>query len=343
MSKSLTLLNTANASHTFQTLVTRVNDLVNTLANVIVTTDTTANGGSTTGNAFVLGILAATTLATATLRGGNVQSNGLLSVTGNVVIANGFTSQSAIYVGGNTSANVYANTLGVYSPLFSSGNNSLTANGLTLNGTTYNTIISSINVVVGNNSGNTSKLQFIAGSGATIGYTANVSANSIDLTFSVSANVSGVTGSNTNIQFNDSGVLAGVNALAFNKTSNTVTVDNIAVKKAKLTYSELADTKIVYDTVSNNIVVDSFALTDYVGAEYVVYATSNTTNNIQMSKMLVMSTGTDVVYNEYAVMTNNVAVLSLSANANSSHIKLNLSSPISNCTLRVMRRILNTI
>lgn len=341
MAQPLTILSLSNSSHTFGTLVTRVNDLINLVGNVIITTANTANGGFTAGNSHLAGILSAQTLAATTLRGGNVQSAGLLTISGNVSFANGFLSTGAYY-GANTSANTSANSLGFYAPLFKAGNNSLTATSLTLNNVTYTTLISSLNIQYSNNSGNTSSLRFIQGNSTDIQYAANATSNTIDITIGVSANAGlGVVGSNTYVQFNDSGSFGANASLTFNKASNTLTVDNVALKKASMAYGEISSLKVIYDTVSNNAVIDAIDITAFGAMEYIISAQSATTNNKQVSKILILNTGTDVVYTEYGSIVNNNDVVILSANANTTHMKLNLSSPISNCSIWAMRRGVN--
>lgn len=342
MSIALTTLDTSNASHTFQTLVARVNDLINNLGNNVVTTANTANGGFTAGNVYLQGFFSAQTISVPLLQGGNAASPGLLVVTGNVSFTNSLitTSNATFYFGANTSANNKANTTGFYGSVFKAGNNQLDANGITIGGTLYSSLVSSINVTFGNTSTNTAKLRFINGNDVDIGYVVNASANAIDLTFNVSANAGlGVVGANTQIQFNDSGAFGATAGLTFTKTSNTLNVDNWNGKKSLYQYGEAGTVRLDYDTVSNTSVIDALDITSFGAAEYIVTAQASSTNNKQVSTILILNTGNDVVYTEYGSIVSNNDVIALSANANTTHIKLNLSSPISNCTIRAYRRL----
>ena len=83
MTVSVTLIdiNTQN----FEALVDKVNEVANLVSNSAVTANTTQ--GLTTGNVYVDGIFSATTLSANTaLRGGNVDSSAVLTITSNVAI-----------------------------------------------------------------------------------------------------------------------------------------------------------------------------------------------------------------------------------------------------------------
>lgn len=69
---------------TFQTWLARTNTIINIISSNAVTADSTVNGSFTSGNVYVEGSFAANTVAMTTLRGGNVQSATVLTVTGNV-------------------------------------------------------------------------------------------------------------------------------------------------------------------------------------------------------------------------------------------------------------------
>jgi len=83
MTVSVTLIdiNTQN----FEALVDKVNEVANLVSNSAVTANTTQ--GLTTGNVYVDGIFSVTTLSANTaLRGGNVDSSAVLTITSNVAI-----------------------------------------------------------------------------------------------------------------------------------------------------------------------------------------------------------------------------------------------------------------
>lgn len=88
-------LNQVNtASDTWQVAINDLNAAINAIGTVVVTANNLANGSITTGNAFVNGIFAATTLAAQTLGGGNVQSQANLTVSTNAVFGNSTVNSS---------------------------------------------------------------------------------------------------------------------------------------------------------------------------------------------------------------------------------------------------------
>ena len=108
MTKTIDTINVA--ADTFQVLVARVNTIIDTLASEIVTGNTDANGATLTGNSHVNGIFSSTTLAAGVLRGGNVQSVGVLVLDSNTRVNAAF-----LQVGNSTTNTVVNNTSIVFS------------------------------------------------------------------------------------------------------------------------------------------------------------------------------------------------------------------------------------
>jgi len=85
MAKTISQINTA--SDTFQVWVDRTNDLANVVSIEVVTANNETGGAVTTGNAYVNGIFSVATLSANTeLRGGNVDTSAVLTITSNVAI-----------------------------------------------------------------------------------------------------------------------------------------------------------------------------------------------------------------------------------------------------------------
>jgi len=85
MAKTISQINTA--SDTFQVWVNRTNDLANVVSIEVVTANNETGGALTTGNAYVNGIFSVATLSAYTgLRGGNVDTSAVLTITSNVSI-----------------------------------------------------------------------------------------------------------------------------------------------------------------------------------------------------------------------------------------------------------------
>jgi hypothetical protein len=102
MTKTLVAVNTA--ADTFDDLIIRTNEIINALAQEVVTANTTTNGSLTTGNLYINGIAGVLTLKVGTLAGGNVQSTDTLYVTSNLHV------NSTIFTVGNSTVNSVVNS-----------------------------------------------------------------------------------------------------------------------------------------------------------------------------------------------------------------------------------------
>ena len=75
---------------TFAAWVTKTNNLLDDMSNIVVTIAANSTGGITTGNAYINGTLSSPTGAFNTIRGGNVSTNAALAIASNVSIANSY-------------------------------------------------------------------------------------------------------------------------------------------------------------------------------------------------------------------------------------------------------------
>jgi len=116
MTHAITLVNT-NAD-TFQVWVDKTNEIANVISDYVVTANTDANGSVTAGNSQFTGIFSANTLTVVTeMRGGNVQTTDVLTISSNVVLSgNKFTyGNSTINASANSSSFTVANSTVSYS------------------------------------------------------------------------------------------------------------------------------------------------------------------------------------------------------------------------------------
>ena len=75
---------------TFAAWVTKTNNLLDDMTNIVVTVASNSAGAVTTGNAHITGTLSGTTGTFNTLRGGNVSTNAALTIASDVAIANSY-------------------------------------------------------------------------------------------------------------------------------------------------------------------------------------------------------------------------------------------------------------
>lgn len=115
MSKPYVAINTT--TDTFGGWVTKTNDLLSDMTNIIVTTDQGAGTGVTTGNAHIQGILSSNTLiATGSLRGGNTSVSNDLTISSNAIFTGAtVTSTANTQISGNLTLNLTNRTMAVAS------------------------------------------------------------------------------------------------------------------------------------------------------------------------------------------------------------------------------------
>lgn len=112
---TISVANTGN-TNSFYYWLSRTNELAHALSNYVITTDS----NNTTGNAFVNGVFSSTTLAANTaLRGGNVSTSAVLTITSNVNITGDkltvgeISVNSSVVSVGNSTSNVAVNSTSI--------------------------------------------------------------------------------------------------------------------------------------------------------------------------------------------------------------------------------------
>lgn len=148
MSFNLTPINIS--ADTFEVWVNRTNSIISALNSNVVSADATSNGSITTGNSFVNGIFAATTLvAVSGLRGGNVGTSNTLNISSNVSFTNTVYFSANISLTGNLSIinaaaitsyirggnSSVANVLSVYSNIYVTNTSTISTLNVTTTGT----------------------------------------------------------------------------------------------------------------------------------------------------------------------------------------------------------------
>ena len=133
-------------------------------------------------------------------------------------------------------------------------------------------------------------------------------------------------GSNTQIQFNDSGVANAMSGFTFDKTSNTLFVGVGSITGFSYTTT---------GTTAQNI--DTYAVTTYRSAKYFYSGKDNATNAYQTGELIVIFDGTNALITEYAAIATNTSFLVWSAIANSTHTILQATPTSANTTIRIER------
>src|SRR5512143_3094348 len=84
MSETIDQINTAAGGDTWEIGIGKINQSLNAISTVVVSVNSHANGGLTSGNGFVEGTFGARNLVANTLSGGTVQTPDVLTITSNV-------------------------------------------------------------------------------------------------------------------------------------------------------------------------------------------------------------------------------------------------------------------
>lgn len=282
MAVTVQAINAAANADTFGTLYTRVNSVIDYLATVVVTANGDANGSQTTGNAYVNGIFASKNAAFGTIRGGNVQSSADLVFASNASWGNS-TVNSYVSNGTarfDTSMTVAGFVMNSTSTVLRDKRDRVFVNGTEVNTATY--------------------VNFIAGTGVSLTGSYDAGNNSVNVI--VAATIVQVTGSNTDLLFNDSGALGANDELTFDKVNAVLTVSgqtNAALKvgaNAKVNSTSVSVGNSTVSTlqnstahsVSNSTTTVSFTATGVLGGTGFfinadTFSTGNSTVNSTMN------------------------------------------------------------
>jgi hypothetical protein len=125
-------------------------------------------------------------------------------------------------------------------------------------------------------------------------------------------------GSNTQVQFNDSGSIGASSAFTFDKTANAVSVGGLTGSRSNI-------------TVTTSTAIDTFATGAYRGAKYLIQGGDGV--DYQASDVLLVHNTTNAYIYVNTVCSNNVSnVLSISAEVNAGNVILRATKISSNVT-----------
>jgi hypothetical protein len=348
MAKSIVQINTA--ADNFQTLYTRVNEVINAISTEVVTANTNANGSLTTGNAFVNGIFGANTFTVVTgLRGGNVQSAGQLPIISNVYVS------GEKLVIGNSTVNATINSIGInYGTLIANQTHIIIGNS------TVNTVINSSSITVTTvYTTNTVNVTLIAIGNSTVNvninsvaavFGGNVIANQTHLAIGnstvntvMNSSVLSISGSTVNSFINATALVIQNSTVQFvlsKPTAAQVTSGNYYLN-ANGSYTQIAQESTGWTNTSTTTtgtsahLIDSFDLTVYRTVDYTASIKNNSANGYQCQKMLCLNTDGDVDMTEFSIMYSNGVLGTFVANSNSTFGRLWFIPTPANTTVKL--------
>lgn len=224
------------------------------------------------------------------------------------------------YVNGHFGSNLFS------TGILRGGNNSTLA-VLTIETNTY---ITGSRLYLGNSTVNSS-INSLSVSWANSTLTSNIGASGASFGNSVINTTAISVGSN--VVLNTSSVAVG------NSTVNTVVNSSSIDLNSSVNYTSFTTNT---NSLGGNFIVDSFPSSTFRGGQYTISVkdTSTGANAYQVSQLLVTHVTDNAYVTEYGIVTTNSALGSLgtfSANANSTHVKLNFVPSVANTTVKGSR------
>lgn len=218
------------STDTFEVFVQRANDIIDVISNYVVTVNSTL--GVSVGDGFVEGSFGANLIIGTQIRGGDANTPATLNVISNVSfsesisVGNTVVNSTVLIVGanvvintsgmliGNTSVNSFSN-----SSTYTLGNTALTRTAAIFGNSTVNAVVNSVSLTLSNSTVSFSFVNPTAAQKADTIYFLNANGSWTNVGISPG-------GSNTAIQFTDSGVFAGNSNFTYDKATNTVLILN---------------------------------------------------------------------------------------------------------------------
>lgn len=337
--------------------------VINQLAYAMSTYAVTTNANVATGNAIVNGYLTANGLVanSLTINGGT----GVVSV-GNVSaafinVANVTTTVNITSTGTATlnvasistaTGNLFTVNTGSFGNLTVTGTSTLnvvsitTLNALTLANATTGWIVNlNSNVVNVNTSikvGNTTaNITITAPNTVQQGGTYYLNGNGSWVV--VTGGSANVGGSNTQIQFNDSGSLNATSGFTFNKASNALFVGNTVTSNIHIAGNNQWQQVYVTTSGTGSQVIDSWLLANFGAAEYkLLMYQVNTVNALATSLMVVTGANSgSIAMIEHGLANTGALIGTFAVTTNTTHAILSVTPTVTPTTINLQRTLLS--
>lgn len=147
-------------------------------------------------------------------------------------------------------------------------------------------------------------------------------------------------GSNTQVQFNDSGALGGSSGLVYDKTASNLTVANTITANIHINGNNA--TQQIYFTTSgaSSQQIDSFLIANYRAAKYIISMSNTSTNSYLVTELLVLHNGGAVQTTEYAMMVSNTIIGSFTTSINATAVSVNVTPTLTTTTVNMQRTLM---
>jgi hypothetical protein len=135
----------------------------------------------------------------------------------------------------------------------------------------------------------------------------------------------GPSGLNTEIQFNDEGVLGANASFTFEKSNSRLNVVNTRINNV----FDLSGSSVT-TTTTDETVLFSFSAADYGSAKFIIQAKEG--NNRQIAELLVIHDESTAYSTEYAIIRTSENLFNLDVDINLGNVRLKATSETSNST-----------
>lgn len=338
----------ANSSNS---LVANLNGLFvsNNTTNTVITDQLVSVANSTSSaNLNSGGLISGTVVINSTaiaIDSVSVVNSSALTIGSNVTLTTsvlniGNSTVNTVINSSSISTNAFSvNTLNVAS-IAVGANVNLTATNITVGNSTVNASVNATSVRIANSTSNIT-IRVPTTTEANGSYYLNGNGSWVVVT-SGNTGISSPGGANTEVQFNDSGTLAGNSNFTYNNTTRTITVGNTVVSNNTTTNNVIIQNNLITainftTSGTSQQTVDQIALATYRSTEYLVSIKDNAANGYQVSKMLVIHDGTTSYITEYGIMSTNSSLGVFASDISGANVRLLFTPTSSNTTIRLVR------
>ena len=283
----------------------------------------------------------------------NFISGSGISVAASHDVTDGFINVTITATGGFTGAAndlVVANTVTIGNSTINTFANSTLLNIFTANvavqvGVGANVILSNTGFSIGNSTINTTANSSVVNTG-----TGSFSINAlVGANVSINTSAVGVGNSTVNVTINSSSVFIGSavqlgnTAIAIGNSTVNTSINSTSIDTTTLLLG-VANAAMSYFTFTttgtSQQVIDQFTLATYRGGRYTMSVKDNTANGYQMADVLVMHDGTTALFTEYAILTTNASLGSISAIVTGANVQMIFTPTSANNTVQGTRTLI---
>jgi len=374
-------ISTSNVSinfDTFTSLVGQLDIVLNALGTIIVTTAANTIGDSTTGNASIIGIFNANTIAVGNnLTGGSITTPSTLNISSNLT-SNGslalfnsnVTIQAANLIANVGLVNIMGGNLTIYS-------NTLISNTVLISGNTTHTgtLTSNANVSFGNGQFNSTSNTYLNAANVTINglalnlnsntnHTANVTFVGLNINISSIVNLTNVlttTGNTTlsNTVFNGTVLPGTANTLGSSGnrwntfqltsdittiTSNTIAANSVSSNNFSIngiaTFVTIANTNVGANISSPQTLI-TFPTATYRSGSLNIQSLSPAGDS-QLETILFVQNSSNVYYTTSGIIFSNTQLYTTTATINGANVNINITQNVANLSVKILAQLIGT-